>query len=117
MGNLCNHCNAMQCIGALNGHVMEPRGPRPCFSKNFIGCLKHVVFVFVFPCLVTSPSGFLTLSFAILSRSSCIDKWIMPTGYDCQKIHIIEILQEMLLIEVLGFPNGFDEEVGIYEIL
>ena len=41
----------------------------------------------------------------------------MSTGYDCQKIHIIEILQEMLLIEVLGFPNGFDEEVGIYEIL
>ena len=41
----------------------------------------------------------------------------MPTGCDFQKIHIIEILQEMLLIEVLGFPNGFDEEVGIYEIL
>ena len=40
----------------------------------------------------------------------------MPTGCDFQKIHIIEILQEMLLIEVLGFPNGFDEEVGIYEI-
>ena len=34
-----------------------------------------------------------------------------------QKIHIIEILQEMLLIELLVFPNGFDEEVGVYEIL